>query len=378
MSSYKNRDKVQRGGVADSGKKAANNDIQSEVAKHRSVTTLKDVAALGGVSTATVSHVLNNTRRVTAETRARVFAAIEKLGYTGDGVARSLRRGRTAILGLVVSDIENPFFTVLASHVQRVAALRGYQVIFANSAEQRERERESINAMRAQRVDGIILAPVSKDNVAPLASQQISLVLVNRKFEDLKICSVVVDDKYGATLGFDHLWELGHRDIAVVHGDLSRSTTMARLDGIRSACTRHRIPFSKILKIDAGRSGSNGEAELNQVLATHPHPTAIFALSNWSMLAAVRALSRSALRCPGDISLVGLGTISPYWMPASSISLVEHPIEKMAAEAVRLVLDQIEGAPEVESIVLQPSFTSGLSSAPIPAPARPKTAKTKG
>ncbi len=124
--------------------------------------TLKDVAERAGVSVATVSHAINRTRKVKDDTRDSVFAAITELGYSGHSIARSLRRGRTAMLGLVVSDIENPFFTMLASRVQRAAAAHGYQLIFANSEERADREREIAEAMSAQRVDGIILAPVAE------------------------------------------------------------------------------------------------------------------------------------------------------------------------------------------------------------------------
>jgi LacI family transcriptional regulator len=339
-------------------------DSLADVSKRRAA-TLKDVAALVGVSAATISHVINSTRRVKVETRERVFAAIEELGYSGDSIARSLRRGQTAILGLVVSDIENPYFTVLASHVQRVAALRGYQVIFANSAEQADRERESINAMRAQRVDGIILAPVAKENVEFLANQSTPLVLVNRQFSNIETCNVIVDDMYGATLGFEHLWNLGHRDIVVVHGDMDRSTTVARIAGVRNAHLQHGIEFGKTVLIDAGRSGNDGEAQLIGVLKQRPQPTAILALSNWSMLAVVKALRQGMVHCPDQVSLVGLGVTSPYWMPAASISMVEQPIAQMAHDAVELLLDQFEHTLAAKSIVLRPSFTAGLSSARV-------------
>jgi len=343
--------------------------IASRVPNHRAgAVTLKDVAALAKVSTATVSHVINNTRRVKPETQSRVLAAIGQLGYSGDSVARSLRRGQTAILGLVVSDIENPFFAVLASHVQRAAALRGYQVIFANSAEQADRERESIDAMRAQRVDGIILAPVAQENAEFLSRQGTPLVLVNRQFPDVESFNVVVDDFMGATLGFDHLWELGHREIVTVHGNLDRSTTVARLAGVRDSYLRRGVGFDEALLIDAGYTGSSGEAALTRLLKRRRRPTAILALSNWSVLAAVRALGRGAVRCPDDVSLVGVGATSPYWMPSSSISMVVLPLEQMANAAVQLLLDELDHVPDIKSILLRPSFSPGLSSAPIARP----------
>ena len=327
--------------------------------------TLKDVASRAGISVATVSHVINGTRKVADETRACVLAAIDELGYSGHSIARSLRRGRTAMLGFVVSDIENPFFTMLASRVQRAAESRGYQLIFANSEERADREREIVEAMSAQRVDGIILAPVAQENVDLLSRRQIPLTLVNRRFPDVASPYVVVDDFAGASLAFDHLWDLGHRTIAVIHGDGHRSTTVERLAGVRDSYRRRGGILEPALSINAGRSGDAGEAGLVELLARTPRPTAILALSNWSLLAAIRGLHRSLLRCPNDISLVGYGVTSPYWIPASSISMVEQPVAEIADNAVQLLLDQLANESDIRPVVLRPLLTVGQSSGPI-------------
>ncbi|WP_213767432.1 LacI family DNA-binding transcriptional regulator [Caballeronia sp. dw_19] len=338
--------------------------------------TIKDVASRAGISVATVSHVLNGTRKVRVETRDRVFAAIEELGYSGHSIARSLRRGRTATLGLVVSDIENPFFAVLASHVQRAALKKGYQVIFGNSEESGEREREILDALGAQRVDGIILAPVAQANVEAMARRRIPLTLVNRRFEGVDAPHVIVDDHAGASLGFDHLWTLGHREIAIVHGGMQHSTTLARVAGVRDAYRQRGIVFDETrLSIDAGRSGDAGEAGLVALMASRQRPSAILALGNWPMVAAIRGLHRGLIRCPDDVSLVGYGVTSPYWMPASSISMVEQPVIQMADASVRLLFDQIEKVVPVESVMLQPLFSAGESSAPLKRPLRRASGK---
>jgi LacI family transcriptional regulator len=343
-----------------------------------STVTLKDVANRAGISVATVSHVLNDTRKVRVETRERVLAAVHELGYSGHSIARSLRRGRTTTLGLVVSDIENPFFAVLASRVQRAAALRGYQVVFSNSEESSEREREIIDALSAQRVDGIILAPVAQENAALLANRRIPLVLVNRRFTGIAAPHVIVDDHMGASLGFDHLWAQGHRIIAAVHGGMERSTTVERIAGVRDSYARRGVVFDEaVLTIDAGRSGDKGEAALVKLFARKERPTAILALGNWALLAAIRGLHAGLLRCPDDVSLVGYGVTSPYWMPSSSISMVEQPVVQMAQAAVQLCFEQIENPGQAESVVLRPAFSAGQSSAP-PVVASTKARATRG
>ncbi len=326
--------------------------------------TLKDVANRAGISVATASHAINGTRKVKDETRDDVFAAIKELGYSGHSIARSLRRGRTAMLGLVVSDIENPFFAMLASHVQRAAAARGYQLIFANSEERADREREIVEAMSAQRVDGIVLAPVAEQNVEFLSMRRMPLTLVNRRFPNVVSPYVVVDDFAGASLAFDHLWNLGHRTIAIIHGDEHQSTTISRVAGIRESYQRRAHVFDETLSINAGRSGDAGETGLVALLARIPRPTAILALSNWSLLAAIRGMHRSLLRCPDDVSLVGYGVTSPYWVPAAAITMVEQPVTDIANNAVQILLDQVEKNVTVEPVVLRPLLTVGQSSGP--------------
>jgi LacI family transcriptional regulator len=323
--------------------------------------TVKDVARVAEVSVATVSHAINNTRKVNPETRERVFAAIRKLGYSGHSIARSLRRGRTSTLGLVVSDIENPFFTKLASHVQRVASLHGYQVIFANSDERADRERQIIDALNAQRVDGIILAPVARENAERLAQSGPPLALVNRHFSGVRAPHVIVDDLLGARLGFDHLWALGHRNIAIIRGDVERSTTKDRIRGLREAHRVRGVAFDETRLINAGYSGDHGTTGLAELMVSKQRPTAVFALSNWALLSGIRGLQRSALRCPADVSLVGYGVSSPYWMPAASVCMVEQPVVAMAEACVRVLLEQIKDGKIAKSVVLPPTLTPGES-----------------
>jgi LacI family transcriptional regulator len=340
--------------------------------------TLKHVASRAGISVATVSHVLNGTRHVKNETRERVLAAVNELGYAGHSIARSLRRGRTAILGLVVSDIENPFFASLASHVQRAASSQGYQVIFSDSKESPEREREIVDALSSQRVDGIILAPVAPQNVELLSTRRTPMVLVNRRVPSVPTPYVVADDQLGASLGFDHLWDLGHRVIVVVHNGINRSTTVERIEGVRASYARRGMVFDETLSIDAGPSSNQGEAALVKLLSRKTRkPTAILALGNWALLSAIRGLHASRLRCPEDISLVGYGVTSPYWMPSASISMVELPVGQMAHAAVDLCLSQIEKADHTASVMLPPAFTAGESSAPLHASPGTAAGRTK-
>lgn len=329
--------------------------------------TLKDIARHASVSTATASHVINATRKVSEETRERVLTAINALGYAGHSIARSLRRGRTGMIGLVVSDVENPLFATLAGHVQRAARQHGFQVIFGNSEEDSAQEREIINALIAQRVDGIIIAPVSEANAPHLAAQRTPVTVVNRRIGGEKLPHILVDDMQGGRLGIEHLWDLGHRQIAVVHGDPSWSTTRDRLKGVRMAFRRHRATLDRRLLIQATAPGTEGEAAIVRLLKSRGRPTAIVALSNSATLAAVRALYHVAARCPEDISLVGYGISSPYALPLFSLSIVEQPVTAIADAAVDMLRTQIAREPPVTSTTLTPTLRIGASSGLIAA-----------
>ncbi len=339
--------------------------------------TLKDVAQLAEVSTATASHVINGTRKVRDETRERVFAAIQTLGYAGHSIARSLRRGRSGLLGLVVSDIENPFFALLAGHVQRAAAARQYQVMFGNSGERSDREREIIEALGAQRADGIILAPASQANAELLASRHIPAAIVNRRLSTSGLPHVVVDDALGAAMALDHLWQLGHRRIAILHGDASWSTTADRLAGLQDALGTHGMTLDELPLIEIGRPDPAGEARLVALLRQSPRPSAVMALSNGATLAAIRAVHSSGLRCPDEISLVGYGVTSSYWVPRHSLTMVEQPVAGIAAAAVDLLLTQLEAGAVQAPVVLRPTLAIGASSGPVQPQASRKSSRQR-
>jgi DNA-binding LacI/PurR family transcriptional regulator len=174
---------------------------------------------------------------------------------------------------------------------------------------------------------------------------------------------VIVADHHGAALGFDHLWQLGHRRIAVVHGDVERSTTVDRVAGVRDAARRHGAVFDDTLLVDAGRLGERGETALAALLQRAARPTAVLALSNSALLAAIRALHHSRLRCPDEISLVGFGVTGPYWIPSAAITMVEQPVGEMAIAAVQLLLNQLARERAV-SVTLPASLAVGQSSGP--------------
>jgi LacI family transcriptional regulator len=193
--------------------------------------------------------------------------------------------------------------------------------------------------------------------------------VVNRRLATGDLPHVLVDDSRGAAFGLEHLWELGHRRIAVVHGDPTWSTTQDRLKGVRAALRRYGTRLDPALLIPATTPEDGSEAAIVRLLQGAGRPTAMLAISNSATLAAIRALHRAAARCPDDVSLVGYGVCSPYSIPISSLSMIEQPVGAIAAAAVELLLAQIAREAPRASVVLSPKLTVGASSAPVSASA---------
>ena len=183
--------------------------------------TIRDVARLANVSVATVSNALNNAERVSPELLARVRAAVDKLGYAPDAAARSLRKGASRLIGLIVGDITNPFFADLFEAVEDAAAARGYLVLLLNSNERVEREEAHLRMLRSQRIDGLILAPtgaVSMNRAALLAALEIPVVLVDRAMDGLGYDAVVLDNHSAGHAATSYILGHGHRRIGLING----------------------------------------------------------------------------------------------------------------------------------------------------------------
>lgn len=196
---------------------------QSIADEPRVLPTIHDVARQTGVSSGTVSHVLNHPERVAESTRIRVLCTIEQLGFVHNGAARHLRVGMTNSIGLVVLDMANPFFAEVVRGVEYVASQHGHLVFLCNSHQSTAKEQHSLRVLEEQRVAGVIILPMGDlaTSVQKLRHRGISLVQLDDASPHADCCSVAVDDVYGGLLAGQHLLGLGHRRLAYVHGSLT-------------------------------------------------------------------------------------------------------------------------------------------------------------
>lgn len=307
-----------------------------------SVPTIRDVAALAGVSTATVSNVLSGSRYVGPERRSRVKLAIDELGYRPNGIAASLRSQRTRIIGIVVPDIVNAFFSSFVQHLEGLAAGSGYQIILVSTNEDAAQERERMLALLSRRVDGLIVIPVGDafETQADIRSEGVATVIVDRGCQLTGIDTIAADNLSAARDGTRHLIGLGHRDIAMVVSSPTLDNIRGRVDGYRMALEEAGLQDRARIVV-GGITVESSRAAVADCLRGADRPTALFAGTNIVALGAIHAIRDLDLDFPREISLLGFDDFEWMTVLKPYISTIEQPTGEMAAHAWRLLTDRL-------------------------------------
>ncbi len=310
--------------------------------------TIRDVAERAGVSVATVSHVINGTRKVAPETAERVRRAMEELDYHPNAVARSLRTRKTQVIGVVVSDITNPFFATLVRGAEDAALEAGYSIFVCNSDETLEKENRYVQVLRRRRVDGMLLAPVGGGEnpaVRKLARQGVPFVFVDRRAPGVEADAVLSDNVGGAYLATKHLIERGHERIGIVLGIRGATTSEERLAGYRRALEEAGIPLAEELVVWGGYRVEGGRRATAKLLSLTPPPTAIFSTNNLMTVGVLQELFARGVRIPDQVAVVGFDDLEWAEMANPPLTAVAQRPHEIGYRAVRLLLDRL-GAEE--------------------------------
>jgi LacI family transcriptional regulator, galactose operon repressor len=308
--------------------------------------TIKDVARRAGVSPATASRVSGKYGYASKAVRRKVQAAIQELGYHPNFVARSMVTKDTRTLGLIVTDITNPFFAQLMRSVEDIAWEAGYTLFLANSDENPEREAAIIQTILERQVDGLILVPASSQSTPYLEHfllQGIPLVLLDRNVKGLAVDAVMVDNEAGAHQAVSYLIRLGHRHIGMVIDNLDISTNAERLAGYRRAFLEADLVVDEQF-IQSCQFTEQSAFNLTVRMLSNPHrPTALFAANNFMTLGILRAARETHLRIPEDIALVGFDDLD--WTAFSPLQLtaVAQPVQELGSLAARRLLMRLQG-----------------------------------
>jgi LacI family transcriptional regulator len=308
--------------------------------------TIYDVAKEANVSAMTVSRVINNKGRISEATRIRVRKIMDELGYVPNTVARSLVLQETKMLSLLITDITNPFYTTIARGAEDAAMRFGYKLLFGNSDENINKEKDYLDMILSTRVDGVLFAPAgdpSIEHLRLLEKRKIPFVLLDREVPGVESDRVLGDSKEGAKLLVEHLLELGHSRIALINGSSDTSTARNRLQGYKEALTQRDIGFDPQLALEVTFRGLENESVLSPLFALEKPPTAIFAANNFLAISIIRSLKSMNLRVPEDISLVGYDDLGFASELNPFLTVAVQPAYQFGYEGIGLLIDRIQG-----------------------------------
>jgi len=308
--------------------------------------TIHDVAKAAGVSVATVSHVINESRNVSAPTRLRVLAAIEELRYRRDGIARSLRRSKTGTIGVMISDITNPYFSDLFRGVEdTVYGFKEKQnFILCNTEEDPEKEKMYLDVLLEKRVDGLIVAPAGGNNqyFEQLVTSGFPIVFVDRTLADVPCDSVIVNNREASRQVVAHLISLGYRRIVLIKALLQADSIEDRIAGFRDALFAAGLPFRPEDVIES-RSDIEAATRVGAALLRRdsPLPEAVYTTNNFMTVGLMRALAELKLNCPQDVAIAGFDDFP--WAGAfhPSLTVVAQPSYAIGREATGLLFDRM-------------------------------------
>ena len=333
---------------------------------HRSRPTIKDVALRAGVSTTAVSYVLNDRPGVGDATRERVSRAVADLGYHRDGVAHSLRIGRSPVLGLVLATIRNPFYTELAASVIDAAAKHQYGVFIGQVYEGTHTLEEQTRTLIDHRCDGLIFASVSNDDESVLDSltrEGVPFVQAIRRVDGLAGDFVGIDDRAAAREAMEHIIDRGVRNIALLMGPAGSSANRARLQGYQEALASAsiRIPRSRI--VNCQFSTESGYMATRQILARKWRCDAIVCADDMIALGAMDAAQEAGYDLAADVAVIGFDDLYLASLRPIQLSTVRYPIREVGEVAVTLLVERLEGSRQApRDVILQHKLVERRSS----------------
>ena len=323
---------------------------------------LADVAERAGVSVSTVSRVINRPDMVDSETRSEVEAVLNEVNYRPSRVARRLKndRGEAQLLGVIIPDIQNPFYSEIVRGIEDVAYARDYAVILCNTDEDRDRERFYLDVLHGESADGVILPPLSQEGeTAALDIESIDLPVVcfDRRLPGDPVDTVVVDNRRGAKEMTTHLLNLGHERIGLICGPASLSTSTERLQGYEDALSARGLSVDDDLVHMGPPRRETGRTLSEKLLRSPNPPTAIFAANNQLLLGTFETVQERGLSIPEEVAVVGFDD-APWAKffnpPLTTVRQPTYEIGKQAAERLFARIEAPDESPRL--ITLEPSL----------------------
>lgn len=328
--------------------------------------TILDVANEAGVSKSLVSLVMRGSDRVSASRREAVLEAAAALGYRPNAAARTMVRRRSHVVGVMVSDLRNPFFADVIDGIDTAATDAGYRAILTTGNRTPKRERLAIGTLLEMRVDGLILAsPVVSREFVVETSRTVPTVIVGKATRAPTVDSVTNDDRQGASMVVDHLVELGHTRIAHIDGR-DGAGARPRRTGYARSMRQHGLE-DEIRSASGGFTEEGGRIGMERLLAEGARPTAVFVANDLAAIGALEVLDATGLDVPGDISVVGYDNTALAAGRRFKLTTVDQPRHDMGRMAAGLIFENIEQDHTTAShVVLSPKLVVRESTGPPP------------
>ncbi|MEJ2879727.1 LacI family DNA-binding transcriptional regulator [Pedobacter sp. GR22-6] len=330
--------------------------------------SIKDIAKQLGISISTVSFVVNGKakeKRISEELTKKVLQLVDELDYKPDALARSFRTGKTNIIGFLVDDISEPFFSGIARFIDEKAAKKGYKIIYSSTRNNRKKAVELLQIFQDRHVDGYIIAlpEGTEDEVQALTGSGKPVILFDRYFPGLKTDYVIINNRESTFNAAAHLADNGYKNIGFVTIDTVEQQMLDRLKGYEDG-VKARGLRANVIKIPYSNA-SNSRDQIIEYLKGHPQLDAVIFAANYLSMDGLRAIQRLGLQIPGDLAVVSFDDFELLEFAATTISAIAQPLEKIAEEIMSILLRRLE-APDNESgfhqVVLPTEFNIRKSS----------------
>ena len=323
---------------------------------------IRDIAEDAGVSIATVSRVLNKSQPVSEELRERVMASVERLGYRPNPVARSLRTRRTFVIGVIVPNISNAYFTDIVRAIEDVALEAGYVVTVCSSDQDLAKERRYVDVLRNRMVDGVLIAVADRtqSQVSPLTESKVPVVLIDRRLEaSSNGDSVTVDTRHGAYVAVQHLFQRGYSRIGIVGGPSAVSTALDKIEGYKDALREHSVPLDEGLVFEGDYTEASGADIARRIFQMDNPPQAVLIANNLMTLGFFKVVKEYGLRVPHDIAFVSFDDSTWASLADPPVTLVDQPTYELGKTATEILLDRMDSEAsdvhaEARHLVLRP------------------------
>jgi LacI family transcriptional regulator len=310
----------------------------------------RDIAKLAGVSSATVSRVINKDPRVSAKTAQKVVEVIERFGYVQNAMARNLRMANTKTIGYLVPDIRNPFFTSLLAGFEVLMYEKDYDILFVNTNEDIEKERKAMKSLLHSRVNGILAVFVDPDNeyIEKYKNMGIYIVYIDRiSKNEMNNDSILIDNYGGMKQIVDYLVSLGHKDIALTYGSPEITPGEERLNGYYLAMQKAGLQVRQEYVVPCYFTENETYKAVEQLLSLKKRPTAIITPNNLATMGAYKALTDHKIRIPKEISLIGFDDFSLAAHLNPPVTVITRPTTVIGKIAAEMLLERIESDGEI-------------------------------